>query len=500
MSMPAARLNPLPTLAELLPDCAGVPAVAVHGIASDTRHLDAGFVFFAVRGRGSHGLDYLDQARQAGIGAVVWDASTGTEPAGVDVPAIAVEGLAARLGDIADRFYGHPSEHLGVIGVTGTNGKTTVAWLIAQALDILGRPCAYLGTLGHGLGEVRAATGMTTPPAIELHGRLAEFVAAGADFAAIEVSSHALTQRRVDGVRFDTALFTNLSRDHLDYHDSMDDYFASKSQLFLDCGPRHRIVNIDTGYGTRLAELCGPDVVTVSTRIERVADGRPYLIVRGARPGPLGSNVSFDSAWGSSTFATAMPGDFNVANAALVVALLLSKGIALDEACDVVALVGAPPGRMQRVAMDGPAVFIDFAHTPQALESVAKALRGHCAGRLWCVFGCGGDRDPGKRPQMGEVAERDCDRVIITSDNPRGEEPASIIADIVAGLARPNDAIVIEDRASAIAWTVAQAADSDVVLVAGKGHEAYQETRAGRIPFSDQAVAEKALAARGGAS
>ena len=497
MSMPAAHMNPLPTLADLLRDYADAPPVAVHGIASDTRQLGEGYVFFAVQGLGSHGLDYLEQACAAGICAVVWDASTGSEPSGIEVPAIAVDGLAARLGEIADRYYGHPSERLGVIGVTGTNGKTTVAWMVAQAFDILGRSCAYLGTLGHGLGAVRDATGMTTPPAIELHGRLAEFADDGAEFAAVEVSSHAQSQRRVDGVRFDTALFTNLSRDHLDYHEDMDGYFASKSQLFLDCGPRHRIVNVDSDYGLRLAALCGADVVTVATRVDRVADDRPYLFVRSIDPGTRGSDVTFDSAWGSGTFATTMPGDFNVANAALVLALLLNKGIALDQACEVVSLVSAPPGRMQRVATDGPAVYVDYAHTPQALESVLQALRGHCAGALWCVFGCGGDRDAGKRPQMGEAAERGGDRVVITSDNPRGEDPATIIADVLAGLARPEEAILIEDRAAASAWAVAQAADNDVVLVAGKGHEAYEDTRGGRVPFSDYAVAKRALSARG---
>jgi UDP-N-acetylmuramoyl-L-alanyl-D-glutamate--2,6-diaminopimelate ligase len=500
MNMPAAHMNPLPTLAELLQGYADAPAIGVHGIASDSRRIGNGFVFFAVEGIGSHGLDYVDQAIAAGASAVVWDASTGSEPSGIEVPAIAVDGLAARLGEIADRYYEQPSERLGVIGVTGTNGKTTVAWMVAQAFDILGRACAYLGTLGHGLGTVQDATGMTTPPAIELHGRLAEFVDAGAEFAAVEVSSHALSQRRVDGVRFDTALFTNLSRDHLDYHEDMDDYFASKSQLFLDCGPRHRIVNVDTAYGMRLAALCGPDVVTVSTHADRIAEGHLYLFVRAVEPGARGSNVSFDSAWGSGAFATTMPGDFNVANAAIVLALMLNKGVALETACEVVSLVSAPPGRMQRVAMEGPAVYVDYAHTPQALESVLQALRPHCAGALWCVFGCGGDRDPGKRPQMGEAAERGGDRIVITSDNPRGEDPATIIADVLTGLARPDEAILIEDRAAAIAWTVAQAGEDDVVLIAGKGHEAYQETGGERVPFSDVAVAKRALSARGGAS
>ena len=499
MSMPAEHMTTAPTLADLLQGYTDAPEIPVHGIASDSRLLQRGFLFLAVQGMSSHGLDYIEQAKHAGVSAIAWDSSSGVGPGDTGIPTIAVDDLASKLGEIANRFYGRPSEHLSVTGVTGTNGKTTVAWMIAQAREILGEHCAYLGTLGHGVNSVEGALGMTTPAAIELHGYLADFVTAGAESAAIEVSSHALAQGRVDGVHFDAALFTNLTRDHLDYHADMHDYFESKAQLFLECDPQDCIVNIDTEYGSELAARCGEDIVTVSTDPERVADGRPYVFVRSALATEQGSDITFDSSWGTGQFALPLPGDFNVANAVLVLALLLKKGVSLHAACDVMSQLSAPPGRMQRVAMDGPAAFVDYAHTPDALKVALQALRAHCQGKLWCVFGCGGDRDKGKRPQMGEVAERLSDRVVVTTDNPRSEDSQLIIDDILTGLLRADQATVIEDRAAAIAWAVEQAGDDDVLLIAGKGHEDYQESNGKRIAFSDYAVAQKALAAKEGA-
>jgi UDP-N-acetylmuramoyl-L-alanyl-D-glutamate--2,6-diaminopimelate ligase len=499
MSMPAEHMTTTPTLAELLRGFATAPNIPVTGIASDSRRLASGSLFLAVQGRSGHGLDYLEHARKAGVCAVAWDASTASLPTDIGVPMIAIEGLAAKLGDIADRFYGSPSEQLDVIGITGTNGKTTVAWLLAQASELLGKRCGYLGTLGYGIGSVESTAGMTTPAAVELHGRLAEFVEQGAAYAAIEVSSHALAQGRVDGVRFDTALFTNLTRDHLDYHTDMREYFESKARLFLDCSPRHRIINLDSDYGAQLASLCGQEVVTVSTSVDRVADDRPFVCVRSVLASPQSSEITFVSSWGGGRFSLQLPGDFNIANAVLVLAFLLMKGVPLQKACDVMSQVSAPPGRMQRVAKDGPAVFVDYAHSPDALEVALHALRAHCRGELWCVFGCGGDRDAGKRPQMGKAAERQSDHVVITSDNPRSEEPAAIIAAIVSGLHHADSATVIEDRAAAIAWAIDQASEQDIVLVAGKGHEAFQEINGERLPFSDYAIAETALAAKGSA-
>lgn len=495
MSMPAEHLPSMPTLAELLQGYADAPPIPIHGIASDSRQLGEGFLFLACQGISSHGLDYMADAKAAGVSAVAYDASTSAMPASIGVPMIAIEGLGTKLGDIANRFYGRPSHALGVFGVTGTNGKTTVAWLIAQCARLLGESCGYLGTLGYGVDAIENAQGMTTPGAVELHGRLAEFVAQGAGYAAIEVSSHALSQGRVDGVRFEAALFTNLTRDHLDYHADMRDYFEAKARLFIESDTRHRIINLDSEFGTQLAARCGQDVVTVSTKFDRVANGRPYVFVRSVVANGQGSDVGFVSSWGDGRFSLPLPGDFNVANAALVLALMLQQGVSLDAACDVLSQVHAPPGRMQRVAADGAAVYVDYAHTPIALEVALRALRAHCRGELWCIFGCGGDRDAGKRPLMARAAERLADRVVITNDNPRTEQPGEIIDSIVSGLARPQQATVIEDRAAAIAWVISQASDADIVLIAGKGHEAYQQLDKERRPFSDYAVAEAALVA-----
>ena len=499
MSMPAEHMRPCATLAELLHGYAAAPSVPVGGIASDSRRVGKGDLFLAVQGLRSHGVDFVAQAREAGACAIAWDSSTGRAPADVGIPCIAVSNLAEELGEIANRFFGWPSRQLSVTGTTGTNGKTTVAWMIAQARAHVGGRCAYLGTLGHGIDEVEVDSSLTTPPVIELHEYLAGFVAGGAQYASIEVSSHALSQGRVDGVDFDTAVFTNLTRDHLDYHPDMDEYFASKAMLFIDCAPRHRIVNVDSDYGRQLAAMCGPEVVTIATRGDGSVTGRPSLYVRSVEATGRGSEVGFGGDWGAGRFRLNMPGDFNVANAIAVLAQLLIEGEALAEACDVMSRLQAPPGRMQRVTGQGPAVYIDYAHTPNALENALRALRAHCQGRLWCVFGCGGDRDRGKRPEMGSVAERHADRLVLTNDNPRSEVPGRIIDEIRGGLARPERATVIEDRSAAIAWAIAAAAPEDALLIAGKGHEAYQEIDGQRIAISDHAIADGALAARGGA-
>ncbi|MDH4125229.1 MAG: UDP-N-acetylmuramoyl-L-alanyl-D-glutamate--2,6-diaminopimelate ligase [Gammaproteobacteria bacterium] len=490
MSMPAERVHPAMTLAELLRGIADAPEIPVYDIHSDSRKLQAGDVFLACQGISSHGIDYVDTAIAAGAAAIVYDASTAAAPEFVPgIPIIAVDNLGKHLGTIANRFFASPSASMRVIGITGTNGKTTVAWLIAQCMQRLGESCAYIGTLGAGIGTVDLNASMTTPATIELNSQLAGFRDAGATFAALEVSSHALAQNRVDGVAFDTVMFTNLGRDHLDYHGDMQSYGDAKARLFSEYSAKQRIINLDSEFGTRLADRCGQDVVTVSTKFDRVANGRPYVFVRAVVANALGSQVKVVSSWGEATMALPLVGDFNVANAVMVLALLLTQGVPMQQACAVLGDVTAPPGRMQRVpaAASAPTVYVDFAHTPDALDVVLRALRTHCRGKLWCVFGCGGDRDTGKRPLMGRIVEHRADRVVISSDNPRSENPAKIIAAIVAGLQRPAAAVVIEDRATAIAWTIAQASADDVVLIAGKGHENNQ---------SDLALASANLALR----
>lgn len=496
MSMPAEQVNQMMTLAELLQGFADAPEIAVHGIASDSRQLQHGELFLAVQGINNHGIDYAEAVVKAGAVAIAYDSSTAERPAlELGIPVFAVENLGKHLGTIANRFFGSPSAAVRVIGITGTNGKTTVAWLIAQCLERLGETCAYIGTLGTGIGEVDMGEGMTTPATIELHDSLARFREAGATFSALEVSSHALAQNRVDGVAFDTVLFTNLSRDHLDYHGDMQSYADAKARLFAEYSAKQRIINLDSEFGTKLAERCGQDVITVSTNFDRVANGRPYVFVRSVVAHEHGSQVKVVSSWGDGEIALPLPGDFNVANAVIVLALLLTQGVPMAKACAVLEEVDAPPGRMQRVKSGaaGPAVYVDYAHTPDALDFVLRAMRAHCRGKIWCVFGCGGDRDTGKRPQMGKIAERRADQVVITSDNPRSEVPGDIMAEIGAGMGSPDAAVLIEDRATAIAWAIANAQADDIVLVAGKGHESYQLIGSQRSDFSDVAAAQANL-------
>ncbi len=497
MSMPAEILSPNVTLDQLLKGLADAPALPLGGISSDSRQVGKGDVFIAIQGGTSHGLDFLDQAIDAGVAAVVWDSSTG-EARSADIPMIAVSGLATHLGTIANRFFDTPSKRIKVSGVTGTNGKTTVAYLIMQCLRLQGQRCAYIGTLGAGIDEISDPGDVTTPACIDLHRQLADFSAAGASHAALEVSSHALEQQRIDGVHFDTAIFTNLSRDHIDYHGSMRAYGETKARLFLEYDVQHRIVSLDTDFGQELAERCGANVVTVSTRFDRVANGRPFVFVRAVVATGSGSRVSVTSSWGEGEFLLPLPGEFNVANAVDVLSALLCWDVPMAEACELLSRVSAPPGRMQRVCLDSdtpmPAVFVDYAHTPASLEAALRALRKHCNGQLWCVFGCGGDRDRGKRSLMGKIAARHSDHPVVTNDNPRFEKPADIIAGILQGM--DQDTVVIEDRSAAIAHAINQATANDIVLIAGKGHEQYQVIGSERREFSDYHVAQATMQAR----
>lgn len=496
--MPAEHLPTVMTLDALLDGFASAPSLPVNDIALDSRRLRPGSLFLACAGTGRHGLNFHSQAVAAGAVAIAYDASTAeVVPADSELPLVPVDDLAAHVGKIADRFFASPSLDLQVVGVTGTNGKTTVAWLLAQCLAGLKRRCGYSGTLGFGIERFDRDDDMTSPDVVEMHRRLARFRNDGADYAAIEVSSHALDQRRVDNVVFDAALFTNLSRDHLDYHGSMRAYGEAKAKLFTRHAVERRIINLDSDFGTELAARCGDDVVTVSTKFDRVANGRPFVFVRTVIARPGGSDIRVQSSWGETRLFVPLPGEFNVANAVLVLAYLLSIGIELDAAAAALAGVTAPPGRMQRVGtQEGPAVYVDYAHTPTALDVALRALRSHCRGRLWVVFGCGGERDPGKRPQMGRVAERLAQRVVVTNDNPRAEAPGAIVDMIVSGMIDPSNGVVIEDRGAAIGWAIANAADDDTILIAGKGHENYQLVADQRLEFSDYAVAAVNLEAR----
>ena len=488
---------------QLLGGHSALPAVNVRHITDDSRQVAEGSLFIAVQGQRGHGLEFADAAIDAGAAAVAWDSSTGDASlAHGAVPFLAVDGLAGQLGAIANRWFGSPSEALDVYAVTGTNGKTTVAYLIAQCLQHMGLRCGYLGTLGYGVDDINDRFGLTTPPCIALHGALADMRSGGATHVAMEASSHALSQNRLDGVRLKAALFTNLSRDHVDYHGDMAAYAESKARLFKQFDVDHQIVCVDSEFGRQLAAECGGDVITTSALSARSARGHRNVIVRSAVASGAGSRVRVTTSWGEGDVSIPLAGEFNISNAIIVFALLLANGVSFDEAREALAHVAAPPGRMQAV-LNGddqtlPQVYVDYAHTPTALEVALQALRAHTAGRLWCVFGCGGNRDVGKRPLMGATVNRLADFAIVTNDNPRGESPQQIIQEVLAAM--DTSAVAIEDRGSAIAYAIANAREGDTVLIAGKGHENYQIIGKERRDFSDYETARatlRSLAANG---
>ncbi len=409
------------------------------------------------------------------------------------VPVIWIDRLHAQVGEIASRFYGRPSEAMHVVGVTGTNGKTSTVQLIAQALHHLGYRSATIGTLGAGLhGQVEEGE-RTTPDAIHVQELLASFRDAGATHVAMEVSSHALEQGRVGAVTFGTAVFTNLTRDHLDYHGSMEAYGDAKAKLFGWPTLTHAVINVDDAFGR---ELLGrtPDRVRklrVSAAGDLASDVRASNIVTSAE----GIRFDLHTPWGARAVQTHLIGRFNVDNLLAVAAVLGALGESFDRMIDAVSALQPVNGRMSRLGghRGQPLVVVDYAHTPDALEQSLHAVRAHCEGRLICVFGCGGERDAGKRPLMGAIAERLADVAIVTDDNPRGENGDAIVAQIMAGFAHPDAAVVQRDRALAIAEALRIARPGDAVLIAGKGHETYQEGAAGKRPFDDLAVARAAL-------
>jgi UDP-N-acetylmuramoyl-L-alanyl-D-glutamate--2,6-diaminopimelate ligase len=456
--------------------------------------------FLACRGERNHGLDFLDQALARGASAILWEPGDERAPPQVpaDVLALPVPDLAARASDIAGRFFGEPSSQLRVIGVTGTNGKTTCAWLLAQALESSGHPAAYIGTLGAGRNGAVIAGTHTTPDAVSLQRLLAEFRDQGTTHVAVEVSSHALVQGRAAAVQFAAAVLTNLTRDHLDYHGSMENYAAAKAMLFERDEVALRVANVDDAFGRSLVARY-PDCIAVSPSGDwQPAAGvsRAWLRATDVRLGAEGARFRLDSSFGAREVHTSLIGDFNLANAMTVLGVLLGLGLSLDVAADALQTLAPPPGRMQRFGGGAaPLVAVDYAHTPDALEKALQALRAHSAGTLWCVFGCGGDRDRGKRASMGAIAARLADELVITDDNPRSESPAVIVRDILEGVGARN-ARVVHDRAAAIELAVRAAEPGDAVLVAGKGHESVQIIGNEQRPFSDASAVAAALARR----
>jgi UDP-N-acetylmuramyl-tripeptide synthetase len=469
-------------------------------ITADSRRVEPGVAFAAYPGMHTDGRRFVPDAIARGAAAVLWEAQSFSWDAKWRAPNLGVEGLQARLGSIADFIHGGPSKALWMTGVTGTNGKTSCALWIAQALDACGRRAAVLGTLGNGLIGALAPATHTTPDVTVLHELLKQFVEAGAKAVAMEVSSHGLDQGRVNGAKFDVALFTNLTRDHLDYHKTMAAYGAAKAKLFTWPGLRTAVINADDAFGQSLIDAArarGQRILTYGFASADIAATVERMDRRG-----IALDVS--TPWGRAQLAAPMVGAFNAQNLLGVLGVLLASDVPLADAVAALGRLVPPPGRMQRLGGDDkPLVVVDYAHTPDALEKVLLALQPAVTegGELVCVFGCGGDRDPGKRPEMGRVAAAMATRIVVTSDNPRSEDPAEIAGAVVRGIREAGHRrwTIEGDRAAAIRGAIAEARTGDVVLIAGKGHETYQERVGVRTPFSDAAEAGAALAAWGGA-
>ena len=481
-------------------------SVEVSDLTLDSRQVRPGSLFLACRGRRQHGLAHASAAAAAGARAILWEPAPGVSPPALErgVLLMAVPDLHAQAGFIADRFFAAPSARLAVAGVTGTNGKSTCAWLLADALSRCGRPTAYFGTLGRGrIGALQPST-HTTPDAVTVQRWLAEELAAGARAVAMEVSSHALDQERVAGVRFQAAAFTNLTRDHLDYHGTMAAYAAAKARLFEWPTLHTRVLNVDDEQGRELARrLRDREGLWLTSRVSdsgALRAAAQFVHARSLRASATGLELDIVSSAGEARLRSPLLGEFNADNLLTVLALLLGLGVGLAEACVALEQCRPPPGRMETLGGGAlPLAVIDYAHTPDALQKALQVLRAHTRGHLWCVFGCGGERDPGKRGEMGAIAARLADRVVVTDDNPRGEDPAQITAAIVAGMDAPARAEVIHDRAAAIASALARARGDDTVLIAGKGHEDTQLIGNLRRPFSDLQVARAALRERSAA-
>ncbi len=472
------------------------PALAVRELQLDSRAVAPGDAFVALKGHSLDGRRFIPAAVAAGATAVLYEADGDYQPpADIGVPCIGIADLPVRLSALGGRFHGHPGRQLQLVGVTGTNGKSTVTQIIANWRTLLGGTAGVMGTLGNGLFGDLTPCENTTASALQIQRTLAELLGQGADLVAMEVSSHGLVQQRVAALPFAVAVFTNLSRDHLDYHGSMEAYALAKRRLLDMVRPEACVVNADDAVGRAwLAER----PTAVAFAIEQSLDGHPGLFLRAhqLRFHSTGFEALINSSWGNGVLSAPLLGEFNVANSLAALASLLVLGY------DLQALLACAPGlrpvngRMECFGgADRPLVVVDYAHTPDGLEQALKAARLHCRGRLWCLIGCGGDRDSGKRPMMAAVAERLADTLILTDDNPRTESPARIVADMQAGLRQPQAVRVEHDRARAIGLALAQARAGDIILVAGKGHEDYQIIGQHKLPYSDRDTVRRLLEA-----
>ena len=474
------------------------------GLSTDSRQIQQGDLFIACKGEQADGRDYIENAIDRGAVAVLAEGDHGFSKSPVLM--IQVPRLSDYIGFIAARFYGDPSKYLRVVGFTGTNGKTSCTQFMAQALSALHKSCGIIGTLGAGFLNDLKTTGLTTPCAVMLQKQLALLRDRGAEMVAMEASSHGLFQGRTQGVLFDTAVFTNLTTDHLDYHKTMEDYASAKKQLFLQPGLRSAVFNMDDPYGRELAEEFRHKLTVYGYSIEQdcapppsLRDSSPHkggrestvadismILAQNIQLTAEGFEIDVVTPWGSGQLSTTLLGRFNISNLLAILAVLGIMGTPLEEALKSLAPVKTVSGRME-VFGGGkqPLVVIDYAHTPDALEKALLTLKDHCHRKLWCVFGCGGNRDATKRKLMGQIAEQYSDQLVITDDNPRFEDAEQIINDIIAGLLCPWAVEIEHDRGAAIAHAIQSAVSGDVILIAGKGHEDYQLIGGDSLPFND---------------
>lgn len=484
-----------------------VPDIDIVDIASNSRAVRQGSLFIALGGMNSQGIDFSIDAVKSGAVAVIYDAQDeycvrrvpllGKQ---VQTSWIGIKDLDQINGEIVSRFYGEPGRKLNIIGITGTDGKTSVTHLITQALTRIGKSVASIGTLGYGIGNRLDPASHTTPDAVTLQSYLHQFHRQKCDYVIMEVSSHALQQYRVSGCHFDIAVLTNLGRDHLDYHQDIDQYAEAKGRLFRDFDLSARVLNIDDSFGRQLAgEFKSGGKIRYSVLPpgkDRDPDVEVYLL--DSEVTEQGLNLDVMTPIGEIHASTALMGQFNIDNTVACISSLVASGLEREQIQLGVTGLQAIPGRMEKFGGDStrPAAVIDFAHTEQALRACLKASREHTNGQLWCVFGCGGDRDQGKRPGMGRAAEELADRIIITDDNPRNEDPELIVSDIREGLAHAENSCVVHDRQAAIEYALSEAKSGDLVVIAGKGHEQEQIIGHERYPFSDRHVVQRFLQAR----
>ncbi|MGE3920505.1 MAG: UDP-N-acetylmuramoyl-L-alanyl-D-glutamate--2,6-diaminopimelate ligase [Gammaproteobacteria bacterium] len=466
----------------------------VKGLSLDSRLVKKGDLFFACVGTNSDGRKFISDAIEKGCVAVVYEENgSEIECEQNSIPMFPIKNLNEKLSDIAAKFYEYPAKKLTMIGITGTNGKTSCSHFIATALSMAGHICGIVGTVGSGLvGQLQTAQ-LTTPNQIQLQSTLAELLSSGADSIAMEVSSIGIEQFRVQGIPFSIVIYTNLTRDHLDYHGTMENYAAAKRKLFLSPGIKHAIINIDDAFGEQLINEFNSQLNVIS--YSAIGNINAKVYVTHAKLDMHGITASLHTPWGDCVLHSKLLGRFNLSNLLAVLITLCVLDIPLERVLDYLAKLNGVSGRVELFGgAEKPLVIVDFAHTPDALEKLLTTLGEFCSGELWCVFGCGGDRDKGKRPEMGAIAERYADRIVVTDDNPRHENPVGIVADILQGMESPASVVVEHDRHRAIAHAIKCAHPGDIVLVAGKGHETYQEIGDKKNSFNDALTVQMILA------